>query len=73
VRFQLKAIQTNALLKKAGLMGNNRKAPVPALQREPQVEPDSSEANVVIPLVIRSAPLIIPCVAAVYTPGGTVK
>ena len=46
VRFQLKAIQTNALLlllKKAGLMGNNRKAPVPALQREPQVEPDSSD------------------------------
>jgi hypothetical protein len=30
-------------LKKAGLMGNNRKAPVPALQREPQVEPDSSD------------------------------
>ena len=28
--------------KKAGLMGNPRKAPVPALQREPQVEPDSS-------------------------------
>ena len=29
---------------KAGLMGgNNRKAPVPALQREPQVEPDSSD------------------------------
>jgi hypothetical protein len=43
VRFQLKAIQTNALLKKAGLMGNNRKAPVPALQREPQVELDSSD------------------------------
>ena len=43
VRFQLKAIQTNALLKKAGRMGNNRKAPVPALQREPQVEPDSSD------------------------------
>ena len=30
-------------VKKAGLMGNNRKAPVPALQREPQVEPDSSD------------------------------
>ena len=44
VRFQLKSVQTNALKKKAGLMGgNNRKAPVPALQREPQVEPDSSD------------------------------
>jgi hypothetical protein len=43
VRFQLKEIQTKALLKKAGRMGNNRKAPVPALQREPQVEPDSSD------------------------------
>ena len=43
VRFQLKSVQTNALKKKAGLMGNPRKAPVvPALQREPQVEPDSS-------------------------------
>ena len=31
------------LAKKAGRMGNNRKAPVPALQREPQVEPDSSD------------------------------
>ena len=36
-------VSRNALLKKAGLMGNNRKAPVPALQREPQVEPDSSD------------------------------
>ena len=35
-------VQTNALKKKAGLMGNNRKAPVPALQREPQVEPANS-------------------------------
>ena len=43
VRFQLKSVQTNALKKKAGLMGNPRKAPVPALQREPQVEPDSSD------------------------------
>ena len=44
VRFQLKSVQTNASKKKAGLMGgNNRKAPVPALQREPQVEPDSSD------------------------------
>jgi hypothetical protein len=43
VRFQLKSVQTNALKKKAGLMGNFRKAPVPALQREPQVEPDSSD------------------------------
>ena len=43
VRFQLKSIQTNALKKKAGLMGNKRKAPLPALQREPQVAPDSSD------------------------------
>ena len=43
VRFQLKSVQTNDLKKKAGLMGNPRKAPVPALQREPQVEPDSSD------------------------------
>ena len=43
VRFQLKSIQTNALKKKAGLMGNSRKAPLPALQREPQVAPDSSD------------------------------
>ena len=43
VRFQLKSVQTNALKKKAGLMGNKRKAPLPALQREPQVAPDSSD------------------------------
>jgi hypothetical protein len=43
VRFQLKSIQRNALKKKAGLMGNKRKAPLPALQREPQVAPDSSD------------------------------
>jgi hypothetical protein len=40
VRFQLKAIQTNAL-KKAGQRGSRKL--VPALQRAPHVEPDSSD------------------------------
>ena len=40
VRFQLKSIQTNAL-KKAGQRGSRKL--LPALQREPQVAPDSSD------------------------------
>ena len=40
VRFQLKSVQTNAL-KKAGQRGSRKL--LPALQREPQVAPDSSD------------------------------